>query len=353
MGGALKTVTKISIFVFIFVFLGFWLIYRDFLFSGVVAVIITSVFYFVRGSRVSGREHIGGVLKFLKDRKPDKKIERHTTHMLYIYALFLLLNLIFYKVFFLPDQIIFFGLVGAMVVGRGKKFIKDWAPLLILIFAYDAMRGFADNLNMLTNFTGLVKLEVGIFGFIPTVWLQNNFYHPGSLMWYDFLAFFLYLPHFLAPLFFAYILWIEKQEDLFKKFSATIVVVSYLSLMTFLAYPAAPPWMASAFGTIPKVHKIFMDVVTIWHSWWLASAYKFINVNDVAAFPSLHAAYPWLVYVFAVRRYGKKGHLMILFPLSVFLSLVYMGEHYVVDIIGGVIYAMVAYFFVEFVYRHQ
>ena len=63
----------------------------------------------------------------------------------------------------------------------------------------------------------------------------------------------------------------------------------------------------------------------------------------MAAMPSLHAAYPWLFFLFACRLWGKRGALVIVYPAAVFFAVVYLGHHYVADIIGGVVYASASY----------
>ena len=69
-----------------------------------------------------------------------------------------------------------------------------------------------------------------------------------------------------------------------------------------------------------------------------------ISSNDVAAFPSLHAAYPFLAFLFARRAFPRAGWLMLAYTACVWFAIVYLGEHWVVDIVGGVVYAFAAYF---------
>jgi hypothetical protein len=42
-----------------------------------------------------------------------------------------------------PQWVVLSLLLIAVAMGRGGQFIKDWAPFLVLFFAYEAMRGFA------------------------------------------------------------------------------------------------------------------------------------------------------------------------------------------------------------------
>ena len=73
--------------------------------------------------------------------------------------------------------------------------------------------------------------------------------------------------------------------------------------------------------------------------------------NPVAAFPSLHAAYPWLVMLFAVRIFGRKGLVMLLYNALVWFAIVYLAQHWVIDAFAGIAWATVSFFLVEFLIR--
>ena len=81
--------------------------------------------------------------------------------------------------------------------------------------------------------------------------------------------------------------------------------------------------------------------------------YNNFNPNAVAAVPSLHAAYPLLVLLFAVEFFGKKGLIFIPYVIGCWLSIVYLGEHYVADIILGVIYTITVYYFTNRISNHR
>ena len=122
--------------------------------------------------------------------------------------------------------------------------------------------------------------------------------------------------------------------------------------MTYLLYPAAPPWMAAQKGLIPPVKDVFATTLgTFITPGGVPTVYGIMGPNPVAAMPSLHAAYPFLVYLFLVRFYGKKGHLFLPYVLLVWLSIVYTGQHYVIDAIVGALYALVAFAVTEYCWR--
>src|SRR5256885_9387375 len=66
--------------------------------------------------------------------------------------------------------------------------------------------------------------------------------------------------------------------------------------------------------------------------------------SQSAAMPSLHAAYPFLGALFALRLWGRRAWPALAYTAGVWLSIVYLGEHYIVDIIGGAVFALAAFF---------
>jgi hypothetical protein len=75
----------------------------------------------------------------------------------------------------------------------------------------------------------------------------------------------------------------------------------------------------------------------------LPTVYSKLGVNMVAAVPSLHAAYPLLATLFVCEKLPKLLPLMAIYVLGVWMAVIYLGEHYVFDIITGVVYAVAAY----------
>src|SRR5207244_5622624 len=74
-----------------------------------------------------------------------------------------------------PEWVVLALLVIAIALGRGKTFIADWAPFLLLFFAYEAMRGFAAKTGFAPH--DLSGLERAVFGgTLPTLTLQHAFY---------------------------------------------------------------------------------------------------------------------------------------------------------------------------------
>ena len=260
--------------------------------------------------------------------------------------------------FLTPEKFGILLLGGALVLGQGKAFIRDWAPFLLLLFGYELMRGIADNVADIGSLSrddhGRVLVQPLIdaekllfFGELPTLWLQDRLFVEGTTHWYDAIAALTYMFHFVLPLAFGFLLW-ARDRQLFRRFTLTLLAMSYTAFVLFMLFPAAPPWLAAQWGYIEGVerpsyqaYKLFLpqrfaDVDTF-RLWTQASP------NPVAALPSLHAAFPWLVLLFAVQTFGRWGYLALIYNMALWFSVVYLSQHWFVDVLAGMALATAAW----------
>jgi membrane-associated phospholipid phosphatase len=239
-----------------------------------------------------------------------------------------------------PERLLLLMLIAALILGRARLFLTDWIPFLVLFLSYEYLRGLGGKFGMpIHNVTPLERI-VG-FGQVPTLVLQHAFYHAGHINWYDIGATMFYFLHFAFPLILGYLFWIVDRRS-FLRFSRTLIGMSFAAFVFFLFVPVAPPWKA-----VPGVVKIidhtlpsFTDIPGIPVP---ATVYHWLTPNSYAAMPSLHAAYPLLGTLFALRLWGWRAWPTLLYTLCVWMSIVYLGEHYVVDIIGGVLFCVASY----------
>ncbi len=259
-----------------------------------------------------------------------------------------------------PDVVVVaFGL-AAIILGRGRLFLRDWIPFVALFFAYELMRGYADKFGLPIHVTDIISLEriIGLGG-LPTTFVQQL--HSGPASSPDALAtisVIFYFLHFPLPLAIGFLLWIHERR-VYYDFVAALIVLSMAAFVTYLLLPVAPPWWAAdpvkaasacggpcATGILHLRDTGFQGLSSLFgfgNYFYSYSVYS-ISSNDVAAFPSLHAAYPFLAFLFARRAFGRPGWLMFAYTLCIWFAIVYLGEHWVVDIVGGVLYAVAAYF---------
>lgn len=229
----------------------------------------------------------------------------------------------------------------------------DWLPFFLVMTAYDLARGGADGLLAPTHFLPQADVDAWLFGgTAPTVWLQAHLHDPGRVQWFEVAAFLVYVSHFFVTPLLAAVLWLRDRWR-FRRFAASLTLLTLLGCITFVAFPAAPPWMASEHGLIPPTTRLIPQLWT-----WIGvgaeqgvvgTGYRY--ANDVAAVPSLHAALALLVAMSVWPRRWWQRVLVAAYPLAMALAIVYTGEHYVADVLLGWIYAVVSFAAIEWIAR--
>ena len=236
-----------------------------------------------------------------------------------------------------PDTIFLLLVAGFVWHGNRWTFMRDFGPFVLLLFSYEAMRGFADDLGGRVYVDYPIAVDKALFfGHVPTVVLQSWLFDLGSPHWYDYGAALLHVLHFVVPLFFAAIIWQHYRQH-YWPFVIALLVTSYAAFVTFMLLPTAPPWVAGLKGDLPGVHLVHEGLPA------LGPIYNTLSPNPVAAMPSLHAAYPWLFLLFAWRIWGWRATAFAVYPAAVFFAVVYLGHHYVADLLAGMVYATAAY----------
>lgn len=242
-----------------------------------------------------------------------------------------------------PDHFFFFALIAALLLGRVKSFIWDWIPVVFLFLGYEYVRGLVPLLNKTVHIYPMINIDRQIFGTIPTIELQEYLSPGNSVHWYDYLSVILYMSHFIMPMMVGFLFWI-RDRNYFRKYMAGLLFLSYITFLTYLIFPAMPPWMAAEQGYLPPIKKITDNVVGIFASpIVLPTIYKFFGANLVAAVPSLHAAFPWLIFLYVVKRIKRFGLILIPYVLGVWFAVVYLGDHYVFDVLLGILYATISF----------
>jgi hypothetical protein len=276
-------------------------------------------------------------LKRLDFRHSESK---RLTALRVVYIVAVSYIILFRRTVWTPDLLFVLFMGVFFLYGKGRQFLYQFGPFIVLLLAYDSLRSFAPLVNHRVHYLEMVHFDRWLAGgILPTVQLQHWWYH-GHLSWYDFYFYLLYMCHFLIPLLVAVLIWRYRAMH-YNRYITAFLLLSYAGFLTYIAFPAAPPWMASEMGLIDPIHKISTDV------WWSVgvhdypSIYKSLSPNLVAAVPSLHAAYPTLIALFIWRAFGWRWMLaMIWYPLSIWTGIVYMGEHYVFDALIGIFYAI-------------
>jgi hypothetical protein len=241
------------------------------------------------------------------------------------------------------------GIVVSSLGGglRWKQLVLDWLPLLAILTVYALLRGYAAHTLWGPFVTPQVWFDSHVFGGVaPTVQLQRWLFSPGLHFW-DYLCWCCYMSHFFVSFIIMGVLW-KRNHAKFGRYVPLFVGLTVAGYITYVLYPAMPPWMAAQTGHLGQVTRI---IPLVWDHLHIHSAAVIFTGgnkfdNNVAAMPSLHCAYPMLICLFFWKgSSNRKRILLAAYPVCMAFTLVYMGEHFVIDIIMGWIYAAATVYF--------
>jgi membrane-associated phospholipid phosphatase len=132
--------------------------------------------------------------------------------------------------------------------------------------------------------------------------------------------------------------WIlTRHPEHFARSARQMSAVFDLGCAIYMAVPTAPPWWASEEGyTDAKVRRIMVEVgEEEWGKAWPA-LYDTLGGNPWAAMPSLHFATSLMAALLLAEAGPAEGALGWTYAGVLGLALVYLGEHYVVDLLAAV-----------------
>jgi membrane-associated phospholipid phosphatase len=256
-----------------------------------------------------------------------------------IYTVILGITFIVYHIIPGFEFLILIFLIYSAYNNKTWRFVKDWLPFLLVFMSYEAMNSLVGTISIMNLQTGPYNLELTFFGgTAPSLMLQQYARNPIL----DYMGAVFYTLYFFIPTVFGFVAWRASRKD-YWKYTISLCLLTYSSLITFLVYPVAPPWLNPAL-TVQGVTRILTTSVD--KSLGLPVfkvLYSFFGPNLYAAYPSLHSALSWLVFLFAYKIWRRRALPVLVFPIGTWFSAVYLGEHYVTDVLGGIAYATFAF----------
>lgn len=273
-----------------------------------------------------------------------RRLSRAMVALLVGYVVLILVLMIVRGAYMSPDLFVVLALVIAVVLGRTKLFLRDWLPFAAIFLAWESMRGLADDLGTAVHSDDIIAIERFFFvGRVPSEDLQAAFHVPGQISVLDLGTTFLYVAHFALPLVVAFSFWIAERR-LFYRYLMALMLMSFAAFLCYLLIPVAPPRFSGEFGEALAVRDIARNTFEQLHfapvTTWL---YGSISGNPVAAMPSLHSAYPLLAFLFVRNRWPRVAWFLLAWSAAIWFAVVYLGHHYVIDVVAGVAFAVGAY----------
>lgn len=225
------------------------------------------------------------------------------------------------------------GLIAATV------YVSIWA-------GFNVVRAFADNAALgLVDQRMVSEIERWLSsGRPPSSTLQDRFFDPARIHLHDLALSIIHVSFFAVPHGVAALMW-HRHRDVFRRYRNATAGCFTLSLAAFILLPAAPPWMSEPDHVTRIAHTIMTRMMAgsgPERSAGMGEGFWF-EPNPVAALPSVHVAIAVLVALAlgSFRRWVRVAGGV--YALAMSVSVVYLGEHFVLDVITGWLVAVAAW----------
>ena len=176
-------------------------------------------------------------------------------------------------------------------------------------------------------------------GELPNVRLQRAFSRPGEVTRLDRVLAVVHWAWFIEP--YLALVWILlRNEAGFPRAARQMGAAFDLGCAIYFAVPTAPPWWAAEEGYIagsarPRVRRVMVEVGEgTWGRAWPA-LYSSLGGNPWAAMPSLHFGTSVLAALLLAESGPAAGAAGWSYALTLGFALVYLGEHYLIDLLVG------------------
>lgn len=163
---------------------------------------------------------------------------------------------------------------------------------------------------------------------------------------------------YLYEVFLVAVLYFFRKHPRFAQVCWAFLAVNFIGVVTYMLYPAAPPWYIMQYGPGPADLAAAPSPAGTARFDALLGINYFANFyarspNVFGAMPSLHVAYPTLVawQVWGLGRAWRVGSTA--FAALVAFSALYLQHHYILDVAAGMVAALVACAVVEFAFSRR
>lgn len=229
---------------------------------------------------------------------------------------------------------------------------RAWVVLIVGLSLFLEVRAVADNVGFPVHTNDVVRLErILCSGLVPTHVLQRLFFDPGRFGPLDYCSVLIHWSYFIMPYLVLIAVWLRQPQETHRP-AGLLTTVFMLSLVIYTLLPATPPWLAAAQQGAPTVYRIIEFVGRPMSPEMYDRVVQSIaDPNPIAALPSVHFAVTFALFVYPMARRSRWAWAGAAYSLAMLWSLVYLGEHYVVDCLLGGLVAILAWEIYGWVHR--
>ena len=215
-------------------------------------------------------------------------------------------------------------------MGSGKllNWIRVWNLIPVILFNFSELHFIVHNVRPQDLDYMLIRIDYALFGVHPTVWLER-LHHPVLTEYLQLV----YTSFYFLPLILIILLYKQNRMEEFDYFAFIVVYGFYSSYLGYFLVPAIGPRFTLEYLQSFPLHG-------------LGFAEKLQHVLNTLeniqrdAFPSGHTEITLLTMYFAAKYHRKYFYVLLIIGSSLIFSTVYLRYHYVIDVIGGAVFAL-------------
>ena len=229
-----------------------------------------------------------------------------------------------------------------------RKLFWMFVPFLLYVFIYDSLRVFPNYDFNEVNIAQPYLLEKSWFGMTTAMGdiTPNEYFAQNTSSFLNVISGLFYLSWVPIPIVFGGYLFFTHRRKVGLNFWLVFLLVNLIGFSIYYLYPAAPPWYVDAHGFEFKLGTLGSAAgLSRFDEFFGLPLFHGIyskNASIFAAIPSMHAAYPMILVYFAWTN--KMKLLTVFFVIQtagIWFSAVYTMHHYIIDLLVGMVCAVV------------
>src|SRR5712691_11425022 len=221
------------------------------------------------------------------------------------------------------------------------RFVRWWYPALLIPCIFSELQHLVHPINPVDIDAQLMAIDYALFGVHPTVWFERF-----TVPWVTEYMQLAYVTFYFLPFILCAPLYRQGQFLAFRVSLCALLLSYYVSYLLFFLTPArGPRFYLAAYHTLP--------LTGLWLMAPLQAMLDALEGIQRDAFPSGHTAIALIVLAMAARYQHRLFYHLLVMTVSLVVSTVYLRYHYVIDVIAGVLLAILCLGVTFWLYREH
>ena len=221
------------------------------------------------------------------------------------------------------------------------RFVRWWYPSLLIPFIFKELQHLVHPINPVDIDVQLIAIDYALFGVHPTVWFERF-----TVPWVTEYMQLAYVTFYFLPFILCVPLYRQGQFLAFRVTLCALLLSYYMAYFLYFLTPArGPRFYLAAYQTLP--------LTGLWLTTPLQAILDALEGIQRDAFPSGHTTIAIIVLAMAGRYQRRLFYPLLVIVGSLMVSTVYLRYHYVIDVIAGVLLAVLCLWVTFWLYREH